>query len=131
MQSGLAAAKRRPCSHSLVPKFGAHAYQLHLADPSSPIIISNPAQVTLPLERFASRVAASLCNATGLGGEMVVASQREYEDRVRWGGEGVWRELCDCCVAAATLLCHCCTWLPGLLPLVSLCPTTSGHPAMP
>ncbi|KAI7842191.1 hypothetical protein COHA_004104 [Chlorella ohadii] len=37
--------------------------------------------VTLPLERFASRVAASLCNATGLGGEMVVASQREYEDR--------------------------------------------------
>jgi protein O-GlcNAc transferase len=37
--------------------------------------------VTLPLERFASRVAASLCNATGLGGEMVVASQHEYEDR--------------------------------------------------
>ena len=39
--------------------------------------------VTLPLERFASRVAASLCNATGLGAEMVVGSQQEYEDRVR------------------------------------------------
>lgn len=41
--------------------------------------------VTLPLERFASRVAASLCAATGLGPEMVVGSQREYEDRVRGG----------------------------------------------
>lgn len=38
--------------------------------------------VTLPLERFASRVAASLCSATGLGEEMVVHSQQEYEDRV-------------------------------------------------
>lgn len=37
--------------------------------------------VTLPLERFASRVAASLCAATGLGEEMVVRSQQEYEDR--------------------------------------------------
>ncbi|KAL4437522.1 hypothetical protein ABPG77_003503 [Micractinium sp. CCAP 211/92] len=37
--------------------------------------------VTLPLERFASRVAASLCSATGLGEEMVVHSQQEYEDR--------------------------------------------------
>jgi len=32
--------------------------------------------VTLPLERMASRVAASLCYATGLGPEMVVASQQ-------------------------------------------------------
>ena len=31
--------------------------------------------VTLPLERMASRVAASLCYATGLGPEMVVSSQ--------------------------------------------------------
>lgn len=36
--------------------------------------------VTLPLERMASRVAASLCYATGLGPEMVVNSQREYEE---------------------------------------------------
>lgn len=35
--------------------------------------------VTLPLERMASRVAASLCYATGLGAEMVVSSQQEYE----------------------------------------------------
>lgn len=47
--------------------------------------------VTLPLERFASRVAASLCAATGLGEEMVVRSQQEYEDRVRGRrGLGVW-----------------------------------------
>ena len=31
--------------------------------------------VTLPLERMASRVAASLCYATGLGSEMVVSCQ--------------------------------------------------------
>ena len=37
--------------------------------------------VTLPLERMASRVAASLCYATGLGHEMVVSSQQEYEVR--------------------------------------------------
>ncbi len=37
--------------------------------------------VTLPLERMASRVAASLCYATGLGPEMVVSSQQEYEVR--------------------------------------------------
>ena len=32
--------------------------------------------VTLPLERMASRVAASLCHATGLGDQMVVSSQQ-------------------------------------------------------
>ena len=37
--------------------------------------------VTLPLERMASRVAASLCYATGLGRDMVVSSQQEYEVR--------------------------------------------------
>lgn len=37
--------------------------------------------VTLPLERMASRVAASLACATGLGDEMVVSSQAEYEER--------------------------------------------------
>ena len=36
--------------------------------------------VTLPLERMASRVAASLCYATGVGSEMVVGSQKEYEE---------------------------------------------------
>lgn len=36
--------------------------------------------VTYPLERMASRVAASLCHATGLGTHMVVSSQKEYED---------------------------------------------------
>ena len=34
--------------------------------------------VTLPLERMASRVAASLCHATGLGHEMVVQSQQVW-----------------------------------------------------
>lgn len=37
--------------------------------------------ITLPLERMASRVAASLCCATGLGEYMVVNSQKEYENR--------------------------------------------------
>lgn len=37
--------------------------------------------VTLPLERMASRVAASLCTAAGFGAEMVVNSQAEYEER--------------------------------------------------
>ena len=35
--------------------------------------------VTLPLERMASRVAASLCYATGLGPEMVVNSQVPFD----------------------------------------------------
>jgi protein O-GlcNAc transferase len=37
--------------------------------------------LTLPLERMASRVCASLCTATGYGEEMVVHSQAEYEER--------------------------------------------------
>ena len=37
--------------------------------------------VTLPLERMASRVAASLCNATGLGEYMIASSPQDYEDR--------------------------------------------------
>ena len=40
--------------------------------------------VTLPLQRMASRVAASLCAATGLGHEMIVNSQ---EVRLRRGRE--------------------------------------------
>ena len=36
--------------------------------------------VTLPLERMASRVAASLCSAAGFYREMVVSSHTEYED---------------------------------------------------
>eukprot|EP00252_Welwitschia_mirabilis_P008351 TRINITY_DN2015_c0_g1_i1.p1 TRINITY_DN2015_c0_g1~~TRINITY_DN2015_c0_g1_i1.p1 ORF type:complete len:985 (+),score=144.77 TRINITY_DN2015_c0_g1_i1:551-3505(+) len=37
--------------------------------------------VTLPLEKMATRVAGSLCYATGLGEEMVVSSMQEYEER--------------------------------------------------
>ncbi|KAK6911273.1 O-GlcNAc transferase, C-terminal [Dillenia turbinata] len=37
--------------------------------------------VTLPLEKMATRVAGSLCLATGLGDEMIVSSMREYEER--------------------------------------------------
>merc|ERR1712008_334698 len=37
--------------------------------------------VTLPLERMASRVCASLCTAVGLEREMVVQSFEEYEER--------------------------------------------------
>ncbi|XP_052182661.1 probable UDP-N-acetylglucosamine--peptide N-acetylglucosaminyltransferase SEC isoform X2 [Diospyros lotus] len=36
--------------------------------------------VTLPLEKMATRVAGSLCFATGLGSHMVVNSMREYEE---------------------------------------------------
>ena len=47
--------------------------------------------MTLPLERMASRVAASLCYATGLGPEMVVRSQQ-----VSWQGclPAHWRVCC-------------------------------------
>ncbi|KAF7817771.1 putative UDP-N-acetylglucosamine--peptide N-acetylglucosaminyltransferase SEC [Senna tora] len=37
--------------------------------------------VTLPLEKMATRVAGSLCLATGLGEEMIVSSMKEYEER--------------------------------------------------
>nr|CAB3446600.1 unnamed protein product [Digitaria exilis] len=37
--------------------------------------------ITLPLEKMATRVAGSLCVATGLGVEMIVSSMKEYEDR--------------------------------------------------
>ncbi|KAJ7973580.1 Tetratricopeptide repeat (TPR)-like superfamily protein [Quillaja saponaria] len=37
--------------------------------------------VTLPLEKMATRVAGSLCLATGLGDEMIVGSMKEYEER--------------------------------------------------
>ncbi|CAN6487254.1 unnamed protein product [Victoria cruziana] len=37
--------------------------------------------VTLPLEKMATRVAGSLCLASGLGGEMIVSSMKEYEER--------------------------------------------------
>ncbi|XP_050221942.1 probable UDP-N-acetylglucosamine--peptide N-acetylglucosaminyltransferase SEC [Mercurialis annua] len=37
--------------------------------------------VTLPLEKMATRVAGSLCLATGLGDEMIVSSMKEYEER--------------------------------------------------
>ncbi|KAH1083296.1 hypothetical protein J1N35_023057 [Gossypium stocksii] len=37
--------------------------------------------VTLPLEKMATRVAGSLCLATGLGEEMIVNSMKEYEER--------------------------------------------------
>ncbi|XP_041011702.1 probable UDP-N-acetylglucosamine--peptide N-acetylglucosaminyltransferase SEC [Juglans microcarpa x Juglans regia] len=37
--------------------------------------------VTLPLEKMATRVAGSLCLATGVGEEMIVSSMKEYEER--------------------------------------------------
>ncbi|GMJ11255.1 secret agent, partial [Hibiscus trionum] len=37
--------------------------------------------VTLPLEKMATRVAGSLCLATGVGEEMIVNSMKEYEER--------------------------------------------------
>ncbi|GAV69747.1 TPR_7 domain-containing protein/TPR_11 domain-containing protein/Glyco_transf_41 domain-containing protein [Cephalotus follicularis] len=37
--------------------------------------------VTLPLEKMATRVAGSLCRATGLGDEMIVNSMKEYEEK--------------------------------------------------
>ncbi|CAL9072695.1 unnamed protein product [Musa textilis] len=37
--------------------------------------------ITLPLEKMATRVAGSLCLATGLGDEMIVNSLKEYEER--------------------------------------------------
>ncbi|KAI0489433.1 hypothetical protein KFK09_029276 [Dendrobium nobile] len=37
--------------------------------------------VTLPLEKMATRVAASLCLATGVGEEMIVSSMKEYEEK--------------------------------------------------
>ncbi|XP_016465675.2 putative UDP-N-acetylglucosamine--peptide N-acetylglucosaminyltransferase SEC [Nicotiana tabacum] len=37
--------------------------------------------ITLPLEKMATRVAGSLCLATGVGEEMVVSSMKEYEEK--------------------------------------------------
>ncbi|XP_019179993.1 PREDICTED: probable UDP-N-acetylglucosamine--peptide N-acetylglucosaminyltransferase SEC [Ipomoea nil] len=37
--------------------------------------------VTLPLEKMATRVAGSLCLATGLGDEMIVNNMKEYEEK--------------------------------------------------
>ncbi|KAG1331547.1 putative UDP-N-acetylglucosamine--peptide N-acetylglucosaminyltransferase SEC [Cocos nucifera] len=37
--------------------------------------------ITLPLEKMATRVAGSLCLATGAGEEMIVSSMKEYEDK--------------------------------------------------
>ncbi|XP_048333026.2 probable UDP-N-acetylglucosamine--peptide N-acetylglucosaminyltransferase SEC [Ziziphus jujuba] len=37
--------------------------------------------VTLPLEKMATRVAGSLCLATGVGEEMIVSSLKEYEEK--------------------------------------------------
>ncbi|GFY92974.1 tetratricopeptide repeat (TPR)-like superfamily protein [Actinidia rufa] len=38
--------------------------------------------VTLPLEKMATRVAGSLCLATGVGEEMIADSMKEYEEKV-------------------------------------------------
>ena len=37
--------------------------------------------VTLPLDKMATRVAGSLCLATGVGEEMIVNSMKEYEEK--------------------------------------------------
>ncbi|KIY93470.1 hypothetical protein MNEG_14491 [Monoraphidium neglectum] len=62
--------------------------------------------VTLPLERMASRVAASLACATGLGREMVVSSQAEYEARaVELGLDAAKRGALRARLEAARLTC--------------------------
>lgn len=62
--------------------------------------------VTLPLERMASRVCASLCFATGHGAEMVVSSQQEYEDRaVEFGLDTEKRVALRAALKAARLEC--------------------------
>ena len=62
--------------------------------------------VTLPLERMASRVAASLCAATGLGAQMVVGSQQEYEDRaVELGTDHAQRAALRAALRAARATC--------------------------
>ena len=58
--------------------------------------------VTLPLERMASRVAASLCFATGLGHEMVVNSQRVSVICIKLHS-------CVCHFAFVHTLCSCCS----------------------
>uniref|UniRef100_I1NUM3 protein O-GlcNAc transferase n=1 Tax=Oryza glaberrima TaxID=4538 RepID=I1NUM3_ORYGL len=45
------------------------------------ILWSGLPMITLPLEKMATRVAGSLCLATGIGEEMVVNSLEEYEER--------------------------------------------------
>jgi len=62
--------------------------------------------VTMPLERMASRVAASLCHATGLGEAMVVNSMAEYEERaVTLGVDHAARETLRADLKAARLTC--------------------------
>lgn len=62
--------------------------------------------VTLPMERMASRVAASLAYASGLGPEMVVNSQAEYEERaVLLGTNRVLRESLRARLEATRLTC--------------------------
>ncbi|KMZ66524.1 UDP-N-acetylglucosamine--peptide N-acetylglucosaminyltransferase, family GT41, partial [Zostera marina] len=45
------------------------------------VLWSGVPMVTLPLEKMATRVAGSLCLATGLGEEMIVGSMKEYEEK--------------------------------------------------
>ena len=45
------------------------------------VLWAGTAMVTMPLERMASRVAASLCSAAGFHKEMVVRNHLEYEER--------------------------------------------------
>jgi protein O-GlcNAc transferase len=60
--------------------------------------------VTLPLERMASRVCASLCVATGHGAEMVVSSLAEYEERaVEYGLDDIKRLRLRAALKAARL----------------------------
>ena len=59
------------CLHSELPL----AWSLRFVCAGCDVLWGGCPMVTLPLERMASRVAASLCYATGLGPEMVVNSQ--------------------------------------------------------
>ncbi|XP_006646603.1 probable UDP-N-acetylglucosamine--peptide N-acetylglucosaminyltransferase SEC [Oryza brachyantha] len=47
--------------------------------------------ITLPLQKMATRVAGSLCLATGIGEEMVVNSLEEYEEKAVSLAENPWK----------------------------------------
>ncbi len=62
--------------------------------------------ITLPGERMASRVAASLCRATGLGEHMVASSLEDYEERaVALGLDGERRGALRAALCAARETC--------------------------
>lgn len=65
------------CSQEMLSKLQLRSeYGFCLTNAGCDVLWGGCPMITLPLERMASRVAASLCYATGLGSEMVVNSQQ-------------------------------------------------------